>query len=273
MAGSPAFRRDLYAATAADYDRHRPRYPPALIDRLAGLVPLDRTSRVLDLACGTGQIAFALAPVAGSVLAVDQEAGSVAFGRARAASQGVTNVGWLAARAEALPLRRPVDLVAIGNAFHRLDRPAAAAEAARLVRRGGVVALVWGDVPTTGDRAWQAAYREVLDRWRSATGADDRIPAGWRAAIEREPHDAVLTRAGLRPEGRTEVTTPHRWTVESLAGFAYSTSYLGRSVLGPQAGAFEADLRDALLAVDPAGEFHQDLSYAADLARRPVAGT
>ena len=57
----PRFRRDLFQGTAEYYERFRPRYPSALFDDLRARAPLGADARVLDLACGTGQIAFDLA--------------------------------------------------------------------------------------------------------------------------------------------------------------------------------------------------------------------
>src|SRR5580658_10084892 len=67
------FRRDLYRGIAHDYDRFRVPYPRSLIDDLAGRSGAAGRGRLLDLACGTGQVTFALAGRFGEVWAVDQE--------------------------------------------------------------------------------------------------------------------------------------------------------------------------------------------------------
>jgi hypothetical protein len=56
----PEFRPDLYQGTAGYYDRFRVPYPPDLIDDLADRAGADGAGRLLDLACGTGQLSFAL---------------------------------------------------------------------------------------------------------------------------------------------------------------------------------------------------------------------
>jgi ubiquinone/menaquinone biosynthesis C-methylase UbiE len=90
------YREDLYRGTAEHYDRFRPPYPAVLLDDLRARVPLTGTGRLLDLACGTGQVAFALAADVAEAWAVDQEAESIEFGRRKAQRLGVTNVRWLA---------------------------------------------------------------------------------------------------------------------------------------------------------------------------------
>jgi 2-polyprenyl-3-methyl-5-hydroxy-6-metoxy-1,4-benzoquinol methylase len=69
-----------------------------------------------------GHLAFALAGDGAEIWAVDQEAGSVEFARRKALRLGATRIRWIAAAAEDVALEGAFDLVAIGNAFHRLDR-------------------------------------------------------------------------------------------------------------------------------------------------------
>jgi SAM-dependent methyltransferase len=262
------FRKDLYRGTAEHYDRFRLGYPPGLVDDLRARAGLGPGSRVLDLACGTGQIAVALAPHVGEVVAVDQEAEAVALGERKAQRSGVANTRWLVAAAEEVELDGAFDLVAIGNAFHRLDRDTVAQRLVPHLAPGGGIALLWGGDPWGDGRDWQEVLRATLVRWQSIAGVRDRLPADWREAIEKDPHSEVLRRAGLAYEGKSELRVPHRWSVDSLVGFVYSTSFLSQAALGAHAAAFEDDLRARLLACRPDGELEQDLSYAYEYARR-----
>src|SRR5262249_9733588 len=78
------------------HDPLRPPYPPALFDDLRARVPICGSTRLLDVACGTGQVALALAADVGEVWAVDQEPESVAFGREKAGRLGIRNIHWVA---------------------------------------------------------------------------------------------------------------------------------------------------------------------------------
>lgn len=110
MNEDPSFRTDLYRGTARDYDSFRLPYPPSLIDDLRSRAGLRGTGRLLDLACGTGQIAFALSTAVDEIVALDQEAGTVAFGRAKSKILGVTNIGWQVATAEEADIPGPFDI-------------------------------------------------------------------------------------------------------------------------------------------------------------------
>lgn len=75
VADSP-FRRDLYRGTARYYDAYRMAYPPELAADLTRRVSANGTGRLLDLACGTGQVTFLLAPSFSTVLGVDRHGGA-----------------------------------------------------------------------------------------------------------------------------------------------------------------------------------------------------
>ena len=47
----------------------------------------------------------------------------------------------------------------------------------------------------------------------------------------------------------------HVWTCDSIVGFMLSTSIASRRVLGDEADGFEAELRGALLEVEPSDRF------------------
>ena len=82
------FRPDLYRGTAGYYEAFRLAYPAGLISDLAARTGADGTRRLLDLACGTGQVSFALRDRFAEIWAVDQEPGMIAVARQKAAAAG-----------------------------------------------------------------------------------------------------------------------------------------------------------------------------------------
>lgn len=268
----PTFRTDLFRGTAQDYERFRLPYPGELMDDLAQEAGADGTGRLLDLACGTGQITFALHGRFAETWAVDQEPDMVAAVREKAAPAAIADIRPLVSAAELLDA--PADgfaLVAIGNAFHRLPRTAVAANIARWLRPGGFAALLWGDPMWEGSEPWQQAVAAAIERWRIRLGTVDRIPAGYWQARDRTSDRAVLESAGLEFVGRRTRSVRHDWTLESLAGNIYSTSMLPRRLFGDLAAEFEQELERELRAVKPTGPltFTQEIVFAYELARRP----
>jgi hypothetical protein len=138
----------------------------------------------------------------------------------------------------------------------------------RCLPEDGCIALLWSDMPTSGDHPWQRVMRAGFERWLDALDARDRVPAAWELAMARDPHEQVLRRAGLTYEGKFEFSVAHQWSVESLIGFVYSTSLLNRGVLGDKADTFEREVGEQLLDCCPDGIFEQQLSFAYELARK-----
>jgi ubiquinone/menaquinone biosynthesis C-methylase UbiE len=177
MSSGPEFRSDLYRGTARFYDEFRVAYPQALLDDLRVRARITGAGRLLDLACGTGQITFGLASDFVEVWAVDQEPEAVELARAKARRHGVDNVRWIVGRAEDVDADVSFELVAIGNAFHRLQRRAIAASAMRWLVPGGHLALLWSSAPWDGSREWQRVMADTVHHWTREAAATERVPA------------------------------------------------------------------------------------------------
>jgi SAM-dependent methyltransferase len=262
----PAFRPDLYRGTARFYDAFRVPYPAPLLDDLCRRTHATGRGRLLDVACGTGQLAFGLANRFAAVRAVDQEAEAIELARVNAETRGVRNIRWEVGRAEDIEADGDVGLVVIGNAFHRLRRRRVAEAARRWLAPGGYLALVWSRPPWDGDRDWQRVLTQTMDDWVETADIADRVPADLDRHLAAEGHVAVLVDAGFVIVGEHDFPTPYEWTVERLTGFLYSTSVLSQLALGSHVGAFEEDLRDRLLQVAPDNAFRQQIDFHYTLA-------
>ena len=267
------FAADLYRGAAAAYDRYRLPYPAAMIADLVRRAGISGHGRLLDLACGTGQLAFPLRRWFAEVWAVDQEPDMIEVVRAKAAAEQARNLRPVLSAAEALDAPPEYfELTVVGNAFHRLNRDLAASLILGWLQAGGHLALCWSSQPWDGEQRWQRALAAVLDRWKTALGAGDRIPAGWAEARSRRPDTRVLGDAGFELAGSFEFATGHRWTVPELAGLIMSTSFLPAAVLGDQAAAFDADLAASLGPASEDGVLTETVTFECALARRPDLG-
>ncbi len=157
-----------FARAADAYERARPGYPEDAVQWLdARLGPV-----VVDLAAGTGKLTRALAARGREVIAVEPVA------EMRAAIGPPAHVR--AGTAEAIPVPDAgADAVTVAQAFHWFDGPRALAEIHRVLRPGGVLALIWnrrrmeddihraleelmaphrGEAPAHRSEAWRAAF-------------------------------------------------------------------------------------------------------------------
>jgi ubiquinone/menaquinone biosynthesis C-methylase UbiE len=261
------FRPDLFRGAATDYETFRVGYPDALVDDLLRRSELSGQGVCLDLACGTGQLAFALEHAFREVWAVDQEPDMVAVIRDKAVKAGATHVRAVASAAEDLdaPLAA-FELVAVGNAFHRLRRDGVARRIFDWLKPGGHCALVWSDSPWVGNSGWQMLLSDVLERWKATSAG--RVPSSWEESRRQRPDRLVLTEAGFKFLGAFGFPEEHRWTVEDLIGFVYSTSFLSRQALGARADDFETDMHSSLDRFDSGAGLSQTINFAYELYRR-----
>jgi SAM-dependent methyltransferase len=150
--------KDHFSDVAAAYAAHRPSYPAAVVDFLAGLAPARRLA--WDAGCGSGQLSLLLAGPFERVVATDASPEQIA----RAAPHPRVEYRCAAAGVSGL-LDRVVDLATAAQAAHWFDLPAYYAEVRRVARRGGIVALISYGVVTAGadlDAVIQPFYRGVL---------------------------------------------------------------------------------------------------------------
>jgi SAM-dependent methyltransferase len=171
-----------FGAAADAYQRGRPSYPVQAITVVVDAFALCRTSTVLDLAAGTGQLARLMRPRVGTVIAVEPAAAM----RGKLAAD-MPDVVALDGTAEAIPLGdQAVDAVVVGEAFHWFRIAAAAREIARVLTEQGGLALLW-NVPTwtVEDTPWLDAFRQIVAGHRRAAGG---YPAGdntWREQLDQ----------------------------------------------------------------------------------------
>ena len=241
MSSGPEFRSDLYRGTARFYDEFRPAYPQPLLDDLRVRARTTGAGRLLDLACGTGQITFGLGSDFVEIWAVDQEPEAVEFAvRKRSAAASTTFAGSRACRG-----RRSGRLLRARR--HRERVPPLAATSRRrvsdaLARSGWSSCAALEQPAVDGSHEWQRVLADTVGHWTRAAAATERVPANLDQHLAEEPHTTVLEAAGFTIVGEFEFATPHEWTVEELTGFMYSTSVLSQPALGRNVQAFERDV-------------------------------
>ncbi len=147
--------KDHFSGHAAHYAAARPGYPDALFDWLADQAP----ARALawDAGCGNGQAAVALAARFDAVYATDPSATQVA------AAAPHPRVRYAVEPAEACALPdASADLIVVAQALHWFEHARFFAEAARVLRPGGVLAALSYGL-THVDAAVDAVFMRLYD--------------------------------------------------------------------------------------------------------------
>ena len=204
MADPVELRRALQAERHVDLE--------ARLRRL--LAPLTGEERAVDVGCGTGALAYALAPLVGEVVGVDSSEAYLAAAREHA-PPGCTFVEGDAA---ALPFPYgDFDLAGCLRVLHHVRRPElVVAELARVTRRGGriLIADQLGDVDPIRsleldrfERARDPSHTRLLPDAdiRGFLDANDLVVTANEIVRERRDMSLYLDLCGLEGEERERV--------------------------------------------------------------------
>lgn len=205
--------KDHFSTRADAYASYRPSYPPELFTFLAGLC--QQHERAWDCATGNGQAARGLAAYFREVVATDASAQQIAQAPA---SPGVK---FAVATAEASGLEdASVDLLTVAQAAHWFDHAVFHAEAKRVLRPGGVVAL-WCYERLRVDPAIDAIVEDFYDGLLGPYWPPERrwVESGYR--------DLPFPFADLPSELRLpEFLIQADWSLEQLLGYFSTWSAL-----------------------------------------------
>lgn len=147
---------ESFGSDAGRYDRARPTYPAALVERIIAGSPGPGAPAILDVGCGTG-ISSRLFQAAGcQVLGIDPDARMAELARNSGLDVEVAKFeGWDAGG-------RAFDAVVAAQAWHWVDPVAGAAKAATVLRPGGRLAVFWNAFLPPADL--RTAFGEVYQR-------------------------------------------------------------------------------------------------------------
>lgn len=223
--------KDHFSSVAEQYSRYRPTYPPELFGWLAGIAP--GREAAWDCATGSGQAAIGLAGHFARVVATDASPEQIAEARAH------PRIEYRVAPAETSGLPDAAfDLVTVAQALHWLDRPRFYAEARRVLRPGGVLA-VWCynllEIEPAIDAVVNHFYRGTVGPWWTAD----------RALVDDGYRSVEFPFAELSPP---RLAMEADWTLGDLEGYLGSWSAVAR---------YRAERNE-----DPVAALHQPLARA-----------
>jgi SAM-dependent methyltransferase len=173
----PHRHRDIaesFGLDAERYDRVRPDYPAALIERILAASP---GSSVLDVGCGTGIAARQFQAAGCTVLGVDVDTRMAELARQRGLDVEV-------AAFEAWdPAGRVFDAVVSGQTWHWVDPAAGAAKAANVLRPGGRLAVFWNAAqpPPELEESFAEIYRRLMPDSPAARRSTTSAAEGYSA--------------------------------------------------------------------------------------------
>lgn len=186
--------QNTFDTVASGYDGNALRFFANSAAHMASLLDLRGDECLLDVACGTGNATFAVAPLLprGKIIAVDFSNGMLAQARARAAREHVQNARFLERDMENLDLAPgsfDVAVCAFGIFFVE-DMEGQLARISRMVRPGGKVMI------TNFSEDYFSPLKERLFERLESYGVA-RPPQTWRRIANETGCRQLLASAGL----------------------------------------------------------------------------
>jgi SAM-dependent methyltransferase len=133
-------RRATFDKAADDYDQWRGGYPNDVVEAIVNCSRIGPESRVLEIACGTGQLSVPLAERGVELVAVELGPHLAAFARKNLSRFSKASVETGSFESWPLP-PEPFDAVVVANAFHWLEPELRFTKSAQALRQAGCLTI------------------------------------------------------------------------------------------------------------------------------------
>lgn len=195
--------KDNFSTQAAGYARFRPAYPPELIRYLAGLAPA--RAAAWDCGTGNGQVAVQLADYFDTVWATDISAKQLNEAPEHPRIRYAVEAGEQCSAPDAA-----FDLIVVAQAIHWFDFDRFYAEVRRVIKPGGILAVLGYNLFSTDSADLDQVVRHFYT---------DTVGPYWDP--ERRHIDNAYRDIPFPFEERPvpEFSMAYRWTFDALTGY------------------------------------------------------
>src|SRR5262249_40197387 len=109
----------------------------------------------------------------------------------------------------------------------------------------------------------------ILRPWAKPNSAHRDVSAPPQPGRGPDQNERGVRAAGIAEGAHYPLVAAHDWTIDTIVGNLYSTSFCSKQVLGANAAAFEAELKAALLTQDASGKYHEQMRFGYTIGRKP----
>jgi len=258
------YGEDLFKGTAWYYSRYRPIYSDSLIRFLISKFSLDGNGQMLDLGCGDGRLTLRFSDWFEKIVGLDTEPEMIQEAERISKEFRVENAEWLIDDIEKYKSKNNTTFrfVTIAKAFHWMDRPKVLDSLYEMIAFGGGIAIIDNYSPNHVLLPWQKKVQEVVKHWYG----NERRAGNITYSHPTVSHEDIISSSKFDLEIHQMPSYEQIWTLNSIIGNHYSTSFGAKRFLGDNVDFFEKHLKEELLAIDKTGVFKEQINTSVKLA-------
>lgn len=261
------FNPELYRGTYGYYAKYRPSIPKEVIDVIIERFDVKPADRILDIGCGTGQVALAMEGRCGEMVCLDPDPKMLIQAKKATRNSKIRFI-WIGRCAEDLgKLKEKLGAFKVATscrAFHWMNQGQALKDLDDLIEQDGGVAIFGDGVLWSGDEEWQQAVKGVIQKYLGK----ERHAGKEKKKEPGELWENMLARSVFRFIKIHDVPIVRSWDVESIIGYIFSTSFAAPHLFGDQLDKFKEETKNILLSINPKGVFQENAVWHIVLGSR-----
>lgn len=258
---------NLFSGTYQYYFKYRPGIPEKVISIIIDYFNLMPSDRILDIGCGTGQIAMSMDGKCQEMVCMDSDSEMIKQAKL-ATKNSKIKFTWLNYGSSNLNKLKEnygiFKLATICRAFHWMDQKQVLFDLNNLISQDGGIAILGDGSFWTGQEKWQKTVKKIVQKYlgeerRAGKGKFKESKESWESIISLSVFNDVITK---------EVKIVRNWNTESIIGWLFSSSFATPEHFGEKVDDFKRDIKKNLLVLNPKDVFEEKAVFQIILAKR-----
>jgi len=256
-----------FRGTYKYYVKHRPHIPKEVVDVIINHFKAKTTDRILDIGCGTGQVAMAMEGKCAEMVCLDPDPEMISQAK-QATRNSKIKLVWINSSAESLGKIQEelgsFKVATTSRAFHRMDQDRVLKYFDKLIEKDGGVAAFSDGVIWKGDEAWQETLKKVIHKYLEKEERSGKV----KTKVSEELWEDVIARSVFKFVKTQNVLDTRNWDIKGILGYVFSTSVGALHLFGDQLEEFREETKNALLSINPKGVFKENVVWRIVLGSR-----